>query len=82
MKDCFLLVKHLYKKNDCALATLQKLRILNGMKKGVSPVTVQGLLKMIKKFEKTGVFDVQSVRGKKRIDSTEVEEVAIAVEEE
>ncbi|GBL98473.1 hypothetical protein AVEN_257882-1 [Araneus ventricosus] len=51
------------------------------MKKGVGPMTVQGLLKMIQKFEKTGSFSVQSGRGRKRIDSTVVEEVATAVQE-
>ncbi|GBN75379.1 hypothetical protein AVEN_8064-1 [Araneus ventricosus] len=45
-------------------------------------MTVQGLLKMIQKFEKTGSFAVQSGRGRKRIDSTVVEEVATAVQEE
>ena len=37
---------------------------------------------MIQKFEKTGSFDEQSNRRKKRIDSTVVEEVATAVHEE
>ena len=45
-------------------------------------MTAQGLLKLIQKFEKTGSFDVQSDRGRKRIDSTVVEEVATAVQEE
>ena len=44
------------------------------MKKGVSPVTLQGLLKMMYKFEETGYFDMQSGRGRKRINSTVVEE--------
>ncbi|GBM61042.1 hypothetical protein AVEN_264371-1 [Araneus ventricosus] len=52
------------------------------MKKGVGPITVQGLLKMIQKFEKTSSFAVQSGRGRKRIDSTVVEEVATAVQVE
>ena len=37
---------------------------------------------MIQKFEETGSFDVQSGRGGKRIDSTVVEEMATAVQEE
>ena len=45
-------------------------------------MTVQGLLKMIQKFRKTGSFDVQSGTGMKRIDSTVVEDVAIAVQDE
>ena len=44
------------------------------MKKAVSPMTVQSLLNEIQKFEKSGSFDVQSSRGRKRIDSTVVEE--------
>ena len=52
------------------------------MKKGVDPMILLRLLKMIQKFKKAGSFDVQSDRGKKRIDSTVVEEVAIAVQEE
>ena len=39
------------------------------MKKGVVPMTVEGLLKMIQTIEKTGSFDMQSGRGRKRIDS-------------
>ena len=45
-------------------------------------MTVQGLLKVIQKFEKIGSFDVQSGRGRKRIDLTIAEEVATAVLEE
>ena len=52
------------------------------MKKGVGPMTVQCLLKIIQKFEKTGSFDVQSSKGRKRIDSTVVEKLTTAVQEE
>ena len=52
------------------------------MKKEVGPMTVQYLLKMIQKFKKTGSFDVQSGRRRKRIDLTVDEEVAIVVQEE
>ena len=45
-------------------------------------MAVQGLLKMIQKFEKTGSFDVQSARERKRIDSKIDQEVATAVQEE
>ena len=50
------------------------------MKNDVDPMTVQGLLKMIQKYEKTDSFDVQSDRLRKRINSTVVEEVATAVQ--
>ena len=53
-----------------------------GMIKGVGPMTVQSLLKIIQKFEKTGSFDLQSGRGREKIDSTVDEEVATAVQEE
>ncbi|GBM66464.1 hypothetical protein AVEN_146292-1 [Araneus ventricosus] len=82
LKDCALLIKLFHKNNDCAPVALQKFRTLKGMKKGVGPMTVQGLLKMIQKFEKTGSFAVRPGRGRKRIDSTVVEEVATAVQEE
>ncbi|CAL1272472.1 unnamed protein product [Larinioides sclopetarius] len=78
LKDCPLLVKLFYKNNDCAPVALQKFQTLKGMKKGVGPMTMQGLLKLIQKFEKTGSFAVQSGRGRKRIDSMVVEEVALA----
>ena len=45
-------------------------------------MAVQGLLKMIQKFEKTGSFDVLSGRGRKRIYSMPVKEMATAVQEE
>ena len=78
MKDCFLLVKVFYKNNDCAPVALQKFSTLRFMKKGVCPMTVQDLLKIIQKFKKTFSLFVQSGRERKRIDSTVVEEVSTA----
>ena len=43
---------------------------------------MQALLKMIQKFEKTGSFDEQHCRGRKRIGLTVVKEVATALKEE
>ena len=80
LKDCSLLVKLFY--SDCAPVDLQKFRTLKGMEKGVGLMIVQGLLKIIQKCEKTGSFDVQCGRERKRIDLTVVEEVAKAVQEE
>ncbi|GBN58893.1 hypothetical protein AVEN_84747-1 [Araneus ventricosus] len=74
LKDCALLVKLFYKNNDLGTCSSAKVPDTQG------PMTVQGLLKMIQKFEKTGSFSVQSGRGRKRIDSTVVEEVAGGVE--
>ena len=51
LKVCALLVKLFYKNNDCTPIALQKFRALKRMKKGVGPMTVQGLSKMIQKFE-------------------------------
>lgn len=82
MKDRALLVKLYYKNGDSAPVALQKFRTLKGLKKGAGPMTVRGLVKMMKKFESTGSFDVQSGRGRKRCDSAVVEEVATAVQEE
>lgn len=82
MKDRALLVKLYYKNDDCAKLALQKFRSLKGFKKGVGPMTAKGLEKMIVKFEKTGSFGVQPGRGRKRIDSTSVDEVATAMQEE
>ena len=45
-------------------------------------MTVQDLLKMIQKFKKIGSFDVQCGRKIKRNDSTVLEEMATAVQEE
>ena len=52
------------------------------MKKGIGPINVQGLLKIIQKFEKTGSFDMQSHRRRKRINLTVIEEVATAMQED
>ena len=70
LKDCALLVKLFYMNIDCAQVALQKFQTLKAMKKGVCTITVQVLLKMIQKFEKTGSFDVQSGRRRKRFDSS------------
>ena len=45
-------------------------------------MTVQSLLKMIQKFKKTGSIDVQCSRRRKRLNSTVIDEVATAVQEE
>ena len=82
LKDCALLAKLFYKNNDCAPVALQKFLTLKGIKKGVGPMTVQGLLKIIQKFEKTSSFDEQSFRGRKRIDLVVVEDVATEMQEE
>ena len=73
LKDFALFVKLYYNNNDCAPVALQKFRTLKCIKKGIGRMTVQGLFKMIQKFEKTGYFDVQSRRGEKKIDSMVVE---------
>ena len=57
LKDRAILVKLFYKNNDSAPVALQKFRTLKGIKKGVGPMTANGLEKMIEKFEKTGSFD-------------------------
>ncbi|XP_049803118.1 uncharacterized protein LOC126237248 isoform X2 [Schistocerca nitens] len=57
-------------------------RTLKGVEKGVGPMTAVGLEKMIRKFEKTGSFGVQPGRGRKRIDSTLVEAVDTAMQEQ
>ena len=46
------------------------------------PDDCAGPVKKIQKFKKTGSFDVQSGRGRKKIYSMVVEEVAAAVHEE
>ena len=82
LKYCSLIIKLLHMNKDCAPVARQKFRSVKGMKKGVDPMTVQYMLKMIQKLNKTGSFDVQSGRGRKRFDWTIVEEVATAVQEE
>ena len=67
LKDCVLLLNLFYKNNDYARIALQKFLTLKGMKKDFDLMTVQGLLKMIQKFEKTGSFNVQSGRRRKKM---------------
>ena len=67
LKDCAPLVKLFYKNNDCTPVALQVFLTTKGMKKGVGHITVQGLLKMSQKFEKTGSPDVQSGKGRMKI---------------
>ncbi|GFW12837.1 DUF4817 domain-containing protein [Trichonephila clavipes] len=50
-------------------------------KKDVGPVTAHDLEKMIQKSEETDSFHLQSVRGRKRVNSTVVEEMILAVQE-
>ena len=61
LKDCTLLVNFFYKNNDCVPVALQKFRIFKGNEKGVGMMAVQGLLKIIQKFEMTGSFDSISI---------------------
>ena len=82
LKSCSLLLKRFYKNNDCASVALQKFLTLKCIKKKRSSDDCTGSVKMIQEFEKTGSFDVQSVRGRKRIDSMVIEKVATAKQEE
>ncbi|GFV95406.1 uncharacterized protein TNCV_4574081 [Trichonephila clavipes] len=74
--------KVFYKNNDCAPIALQKFWTLKAMKKCFGSMNAQGLEKIIRKFEDTGAFYVQSGRGRKRVNSTGVEEVATTMQEE
>lgn len=65
MKDRGLIVKHDYKKDDSAPVALQKFKPFRCMKKGVGKKTVMGKVKMMKKFENIGSFDVRR-KGKMR----------------
>ncbi|PRD30615.1 UNVERIFIED_CONTAM: hypothetical protein NCL1_25885 [Trichonephila clavipes] len=76
LNDRALLVKLFYKNNNCAPIALEKFPTLKGMKKSTGPMIAFGLEKVIQKFENTGSFHLQSDRGRKRVNSTVVEEVA------
>ncbi|GFT22302.1 uncharacterized protein TNCV_3273011 [Trichonephila clavipes] len=82
LKDRTLLVKYFYKNNYRSPIALQKFRTLKGMKEGVGLMTAQGLKKIIQKFGETSSLYVQSGRGRKRVNSTVVEEVVMAMLEE
>ncbi|GFU01858.1 uncharacterized protein TNCV_1523581 [Trichonephila clavipes] len=60
LKNCALLVRLFCKNNDYAPIALENFRALKGMKKGIGPMTIQGLEKMMQKFEETGFLHVQS----------------------
>ena len=57
MKHHTLFVKLFYKNNDCTPEALKKIRTLWGIKRGVDPMTVINLYKIIQKFEKTVPLD-------------------------
>lgn len=80
LKKHVLPVKYFYKNNYSARIALQMFRILKGMKTGVGTMTAVVLEEIIQKFEKQGSFDLQSNRGRKRLDLTVVEEVDTAVQ--
>ena len=67
LKDGALLIQLFYKNNDSSPVALEKFRSLKGMQKAVSPMTVQGLLKIIQKFEITGSFEVHVVEEEKEL---------------
>ncbi|GFW96243.1 uncharacterized protein TNCV_572141 [Trichonephila clavipes] len=81
-KDRALLVNLFHKNNECSPIALQKFRTLKGMKKGIGPMTAQGLEKIIQKFEETGSFHELSGRERKKVNSTVVEEVVAEVRED
>lgn len=60
-----MLVKLFYKKDDRAVFSLKKFRSLNGLRIGCGLVTAFGLMKMIDKFEETGLFHVKCGRRRK-----------------
>lgn len=73
IKNRTLLLKLLYKKDDCALLAIR--RTLNSIQ--CHPITTNiakflDIQNMIDKFEKTGSFDVKRGRGKKYVSAVEM----------
>lgn len=79
MKDRALILKLCYKNGDSV--ALQKFRTHKAMRKGIGPMTIMILVKMMKKLKNTGSVDVPPGRGKKICDSSLLEEIASAVQE-
>ena len=59
-----------------------KFRSLKGIEKGCIPIFAKDLRKMIKKFEETGSFEVESGRKWKSVASTSAEDVVTPLQEE
>ena len=68
LKNCALLVKLFYNNNDWALVDLQVFRTAKSIIKSVGPMSVQSVLQMVQKFEKTGSVDKCSlIEGEKEL---------------
>ena len=76
-KDRALLVKLFYQNGSNSNAALRKYRQQKGLRRG--PMSINGLKKMMKKFEETGELGVAPGRGRRPIPVEVVDEVAVAV---
>ncbi len=53
-RDKDLLVKLLYLNQGSATITLRKFRVQKNVRSGKGPLTVEGLIKLVQRFEETG----------------------------
>ncbi|GFW50588.1 DUF4817 domain-containing protein [Trichonephila clavipes] len=81
--DKALLVKLFYMNEKSATIVLRKFRVQKNVKSGIGPLTPAGLLKLVKRFEKTGKLEDRAQAGRpclKEAPCIAVEMEAIASE--
>ncbi|GFX83343.1 DUF4817 domain-containing protein [Trichonephila clavipes] len=83
--DKALFVKLFYMNEESATIALRKFRVQKNAKSGKGPLTIEGLLKLVKRFEKTGKLEDRTRAGrpclkKERAPGIAVEMEAIASE--
>ncbi|GFT82866.1 hypothetical protein TNCV_4434181 [Trichonephila clavipes] len=71
--DKALLVKLFYMNEESATIALRKFRVQKNAKNGKGPLTPAGLLKLVKRFEKTGKLEDRARAGRPCLKEVAVE---------
>ncbi|GFW10851.1 DUF4817 domain-containing protein [Trichonephila clavipes] len=78
--DKALLVKLFYMNEESATIALRKFRVQKNAKSGKGPLTPAGLLKLVKRFEKTGKFEDRTRAGRPCLKEERAPCIAVEME--
>jgi hypothetical protein len=79
-KDKALLVKLFYLNQESATIALRKFRVQKNVRSGKGPLTVPGLIKLVQRFEETGMLEDRVRAGRPRLREARAPRVAAEIE--
>ncbi|GFS70786.1 DUF4817 domain-containing protein [Trichonephila clavipes] len=78
--DKALLVKLFYMNEESATIALRKFRVQKNVKSGKGPLTPEGLLKLVKRFEETGKLEDRARAGRPCLKDARAPYIAVETE--